>query len=261
MASIRRDSLSEQVAEALRARIVNGEWSIGEKLEGEAKLAADLGVGRSTIREAIRALAAVGVLESRQGLGVYVRSIEAPRNWEDLLESAAITDVIDARIAIESDGARLAAQRRTPADLKLLEHALDIRNDVDPDDLTAHVRADHKFHHTVLMAAHSPVLLELFTVCMPRSEAGMVSLLVKLRDARPPVDADRHAHHHLYEAISQGDEILAEQVSRTHLEGLRSLWTLHTELPTTTDSAAVPARGSEGGADAPATERPPHGSS
>lgn len=68
---VERRLLTDQAAELLRARIVSGEWEVGAKLPGETTLAAQLGIGRSTIREAVRTLAGLGMLESRQGAGVY----------------------------------------------------------------------------------------------------------------------------------------------------------------------------------------------
>lgn len=69
MARVSRLSLADQAAEALLERVRSGEWSLGEKLPGETTLAPQLGVGRSTAREAIRQLAGRGVLTSRQGQG------------------------------------------------------------------------------------------------------------------------------------------------------------------------------------------------
>lgn len=66
---VERRLLTDQAAELLRARIVSGEWEVGAKLPGETTLAAQLGIGRSTIREAVRTLAGLGMLESRQAPG------------------------------------------------------------------------------------------------------------------------------------------------------------------------------------------------
>ena len=64
---VERRLLTDQAAELLRARIVGGEWAVGDKLPGETTLAAELGIGRSTIREAVRTLAGLGMLESASG--------------------------------------------------------------------------------------------------------------------------------------------------------------------------------------------------
>ncbi|NUR24906.1 MAG: GntR family transcriptional regulator, partial [Catenulispora sp.] len=70
--SIQPSPLVEQAAAQLREQIVGGAWPVGTRLPGETTLAASLGVGRSTVREAIRALAGEGLLQPRQGAGVFV---------------------------------------------------------------------------------------------------------------------------------------------------------------------------------------------
>src|SRR3954464_12574462 len=111
---IRRHPLAEQAAEELLRRIGSGEWTLGEKLPGETTLAAQLGVGRSTLREAIRELSGKGILDTRQGSGVFVTALDVPENRDAVLRKASIVSVIEARIAIEAEAAGLAAERRTP---------------------------------------------------------------------------------------------------------------------------------------------------
>ena len=78
LTELRRSPLVEQAIQRLREQITSGAWPIGARLPSEATLAAELGVGRSTIREAIRALASTGMVESRQGAGTFVRAAAAP---------------------------------------------------------------------------------------------------------------------------------------------------------------------------------------
>src|SRR5690606_20002004 len=95
---VRRHPLAEQAAELLLARIRGGEWPLGHRLPGETTLAAQLGVGRSTVREAIRELAGKGVLASRQGAGVFVTALDVSEEWDIVLRRATIASVIEARI-------------------------------------------------------------------------------------------------------------------------------------------------------------------
>ncbi|MGV7903966.1 FadR/GntR family transcriptional regulator, partial [Mycobacterium kansasii] len=94
---LRRTSLADQAADALLARVRSGEWAVGDKLPGETTLAPQLGVGRSTVREAIRRLAGIGVLATRQGAGVFVTRLDAPSGLDVLLDGAAIDAVLEAR--------------------------------------------------------------------------------------------------------------------------------------------------------------------
>ncbi|MFT4212989.1 MAG: GntR family transcriptional regulator, partial [Microbacterium sp.] len=124
MTQMLRTPLAEQAASALLDRIRAREWALGARLPGETTLGPQLGVGRSTVREAIRLLAGRGVLQTRQGAGVFLVALDAVEDWDAVLRRAGIVSVIEARIAIETEAAALAAARRTPADLRAIRRAL-----------------------------------------------------------------------------------------------------------------------------------------
>lgn len=218
MAQVQRHPLAAQAAEVLLARIRAGEWELGHKLPGETTLAAQLGVGRSTLREAIRELSGKGVLESRQGAGVFVTSTDPAEDWDTVLRRADIVTVIEARIAIEAEAASLAARRRTPADLRAMLRALSARTEAGTID--ALVDADTAFHRTVISAAHNDVLLEMFNAFVPRSRRAMIDMLT-LRPMRDP-GADHDAHEHLYDAIRARNAEAAAVTSRVHLTALKA---------------------------------------
>lgn len=218
MAQVRREPLADQAAGLLLERIRSGEWMLGEKLPGETTLAPQLGVGRSTVREAIRQLAGRGVLASRQGAGVFVTALDAPEDWDAVLRKAGIVAVIEARIAIETEAAALAAERRTPADLRAIRRALADRA-AQRADIESHVDADTAFHRTVVAAAHNPVLLDLFDSFTPRLRAAMIEMLRIRREFGD--DADHDAHAEQAEAIAARDAVGAAERSRAHLLTLR----------------------------------------
>lgn len=222
MAQVQRSSLADQAADVLLARIRAGEWELGAKLPGETTLAMQLGVGRSTAREAIRQLAGLGVLSSRQGAGVFVTALDARDDWDLVLRRSDILAVIEARTAIEAESAELAATRRTPADLRAIRRALDGRG-VHRDDIAAHVDADTAFHRAVVAAAGNPILLELFDGFTPRIRPAMIEML-RLRGAFGSDDfsgSQDHGHHiDLAQAITDRDASRAAALSRAHLRSL-----------------------------------------
>ena len=172
MSTLRREPLAEQAAEVLLERIRGGEWEVGQKLPGETTLAPQLGVGRSTIREAIRQLAGSGVLATRQGAGVFVTALDVPEGLDAMLRRADIETVIEARIAIEVEASALAAKRRTTADLHEMRRAADAR-DAQCASIEAHVDADTALHRSIVVAAHNEILTELFDGFAPRSRKAM----------------------------------------------------------------------------------------
>ncbi|MGW0247358.1 FadR/GntR family transcriptional regulator [Nocardia goodfellowii] len=219
VAQVRRHPLAAQTAELLLARIRGGEWPLGHRLPGETTLAAQLGVGRSTLREAIRELAGKGVLDSRQGAGVFVTALDVTDDWDVVLRRATIAAVIEARIAIEAEAAALAAQRRTPADLRAIRRALAARA-VHGLSIDAHVDADMAFHRTVIVAAHNDVLTQLFDSFLPRLRVAMIDML-KIRPV-PSESADHEAHIRLTDAIAHRNPSAAAEFSRTHLTQLKA---------------------------------------
>ncbi|MGW2183292.1 FadR/GntR family transcriptional regulator [Streptomyces sp. NPDC001732] len=220
MTTVRRESLAEQAAKILLARIRDGEWVIGGKLPGETTLAPQLGVGRSTAREAIRILAGRGILATRQGAGVFVIAADIPENWDEILQRADIAAVIEARTAIETEAATLASERHTSAELTDLRRALDTRA-LHHADLDEHVETDMAFHRGILIAAHSPVLLELFDSFAPRSRQAMTDML-RLRGHHGD-EADQGTHERIYEAIASRDAEAAARFTRAHLHALKEL--------------------------------------
>lgn len=218
MEHVQRASLADQAADLLLARIRAGEWGLGAKLPGETTLAPQLGVGRSTLREAIRQLAGRGVLQTRQGAGVFVTALDLDEDWDLLLRRAGVTAVIEARLAIETEASALAAERRTPADLRALRKALAVRDD-HRSEIETHVDADLAFHRAVLAASHNEVLAGLFDHVVPRLRATMIDML-RIRN-RFGSDDDQDVHARVLDAIRTRDAESARSLSRSHLLSLQ----------------------------------------
>ena len=219
MTRVKRAPLADQAAEILLDRIRSGEWGLGEKLPGETSLAPQLGVGRSTVREAIRQLVGRGVLTTRQGSGVFVTALDAPEDWDAILTRSGIVAVIEARIAIESEAAALAAERRTPADLRAITRALALRGE-HRTQIDAYVDTDTAFHRAIVAAAHNPILLEVFDTFTPRLRAAMIDLL-RIRGDHGS-DPDQITHDELLGAIARRDAAAAAALSRAHLSSLKA---------------------------------------
>lgn len=212
MTSLGRESLGELAAAELRAQLAAGAWPVGTRLPAETVLAEQLGVGRSTVREAVRVLVAAGQLETRQGSGTYVLAVQPPPEWEPRVRRADILDVYEVREALEVQAARLAAERRTPEDLDAIDRLLDEREAaraagaVEP-----FVDADLAFHGAIVAAAHNPLLGEMFTSFLGVLRAALVTVVHEVViDEADAVDA----HRALADAIRAGDPDAA--VAATH---------------------------------------------
>ncbi|MFI0960570.1 FadR/GntR family transcriptional regulator [Streptomyces sp. NPDC021080] len=218
LGALRPSPLVEQATTHLREQITSGEWAVGTKLPGETTLAKALGVGRSTVREALRALAGAGLVQARQGSGVFVIATTPKEDWSARLRQAAITDVYEVRMLLEVEAAQLAAQRRTEDDITALHAALAGRRAAANAGDTEFVEADIALHRAVVAAAHNPVLTNLFTEFVPVLQHRLLDLveLLGLRSDDPdPGDA---GHTDLVNAVVRGD---AEAAGRTLRDELR----------------------------------------
>ncbi|MEU6664353.1 FCD domain-containing protein [Streptomyces sp. NPDC046821] len=217
LGALRPNSLADQAAQRLREEISSGTWPVGSKLPGETSLAKSLGVGRSTVREALRELATAGLVQARQGAGVFVTGTEVRGDWPTRLRTAAITEVYEVRMMIEVEAARLAARRRTAEDLSALDAALAQRREAAAAGDAEFVDADIRLHGAVVAAAGNGLAMTLFEDFTPSLRRGLIDLL-SLTGLRS--DAPRHgedAHAALVEAIRDRDADAAGRVLRTEL--------------------------------------------
>ncbi|MBD0708695.1 MULTISPECIES: FadR/GntR family transcriptional regulator [unclassified Streptomyces] len=224
LGALRPSPLVEQAAERLREQIVRGHWPVGTKLPGETTLAGQLGVGRSTVREALRALAGAGLVRPRQGSGVFVIATRLAEDWPTRLRAAAVTDVYEVRTLVEVEAARLAALRRTDEDIAVMEAALAVRRAAgDGDDDAVFVDADIALHTALVTAARNPVLTDLFTQFLPVLRQGLINLLDLLALRATDPHHGEASHTALVRAVTAGDAEEAARLARTELEATLAL--------------------------------------
>ncbi|MGW0961364.1 FadR/GntR family transcriptional regulator [Streptomyces gelaticus] len=207
----RASTLAAQVADQLREQLASGRWPVGTRIPGEQELAETLQVSRNTIREALRALVHLGLLEARVGDGTYVRvtsELEAV-----LLRRAAATaptDVLELRAVLEEHAAGLAAERRSESDTARLQELLAAARESNRSGSMAQVAAaDVAFHLAVVQASGNELLVELYEYL----GSALSALLTVL-----PWDDDvaaKHDHWHsaLVEAISAGDVVASRHAA------------------------------------------------
>ena len=163
LATTRRTGLVDQVIGQLRDAIAQCEWPIGQRIPTEAALAESLGVGRNTVREAVRALAHSGLLEVRQGDGTYVRATSEVSCATRRLCGSELREVLGVRRSLEVEAARLAATVRTEEELATITELLDQRDEAyRVEDIETFVRVDTEFHLAVVRAGHNALLTELY---------------------------------------------------------------------------------------------------
>jgi len=213
--STERTALVPQVIEQLQTQITSGEWAVGTRIPPEPDLAAQLGVGRNTLREAVLALVHAGLLERRQGSGTFVvGSRELASAVARRVADAQLAEVLEVRRALEVEAARSAARRRTDHDLAELDAALEAREVAWANgEVDEFVAADVELHQRIVAAAHNRILAELY---LDFSAALRTSITIAIGDDLTP---DRYVDHsRLVEAIRGGDPEQAALEAAAFLE-------------------------------------------
>ncbi|MEV0396677.1 FadR/GntR family transcriptional regulator [Polymorphospora rubra] len=219
-----RQTLVRQVIDQLNEQVTSGAWPLGSKIPTEPQLVASLGVGRNTVREAVRALVHAGVLECRQGSGTYVTSTDelsgvvarrlAPTEAPEVVRATRAVEAVEVRRAFEVEAARLAALRRTPEDLAALDAALAAREAAwESGRLAVFVAADAELHTTIVAAAHNSMLADLYASFGTAMRATLTEAI------GPELHPDRYVDHSaLVEAIRAGDTERATREAGAFLE-------------------------------------------
>lgn len=162
LAPIARATIADQIVERITAFILDAKLRPGDKLPSERDLMVQLGVGRSSLREAIKTLSAIGIVDVQIGDGMYVSGgqtavLTKPLAWGLLLGDHSTREVIEARRAVEVELSGLAATRLTPDDLAAIG-ALWATMRANDDNAESFTEADQAFHLAIAKAARNSVL-------------------------------------------------------------------------------------------------------
>lgn len=216
---------SAQVVDLLGYRIVSGALAPGALLPTEAELATQVGISRPSLREGLRALAQKGLVEGRTRRGTTVNERD---QWnvldEDVLrwlsvappDPAFFMDLLDVRMIVEPNAARLAAARASPAQIVAIEAAYRGMERSSPHDMEACCKHDLELHELIITATGNAMLIRF-------AAAIRTALLTCVRIAS--VGRERSHEHSLSEhravvlAIQRRDSAAAEQAMRTLLAG------------------------------------------
>src|SRR5215469_17951657 len=209
-----RRRLYEQLAARLLDYVEITGLSVGDRLPSERDLARALQVSRASVRQATVALEVRGTLEVRHGDGIYLRARPSGHDLGELMRRRLqLPDVLDAREALETQLAALAAVRRTDADVEAMKSALDeMAADIAGGGLGED--GDRLFHEAVTSAAQSPLLAGFMAVLAPAIAESRRSSLGE--PGRPP--RSLASHRRIAEAIAAGDESRARLAMRRHLK-------------------------------------------
>lgn len=214
------ERLSAQVAQRIETEIREGRFSPGEKLPTEAKLVDLFKVSRTVVREALSRLKSIGLVESRQGSGVFVHPQVAfePLNFDPRLAASreAVLQIVEVRRALEAECAQLAASQRGPSDVLNLQQALKAL-DLAVAQGKDGVEEDVLFHQAIAKAAGNPFLID--TLDFLAQFLRGATQVTRANEARHAdfAQAVKQEHHAILQAIVAGDAKQAHSMATRHM--------------------------------------------
>jgi DNA-binding FadR family transcriptional regulator len=214
--TITRKSLADEVADRLRKLITSGDYNVGDKLPTEPRLMEQFGVGRSSIREAVRILANAGIVRVQQGMGTFVASLTGSADLlSGQLQRARFEDVNEVRLLLEEKIVEKAVRLRTEADIAQMRKFVTLRQTyAQAGDLENCIQADIDFHTAIAEAAQNPIMTELYQLVAKHVK---VSFLQRHKDVSA-FTLSQELHENLLQAIIDQDYqqalTLAQNIAR-----------------------------------------------
>ncbi|MEJ8812859.1 transcriptional regulator GlcC [Variovorax ureilyticus] len=221
--------LETQIADAVAGRIerliADGELKPGQAIPSERRLTVKLGVSRSALREGLKVLRTRGIIATTQGRGSFVAVLTKqplPTPMMHLLGSQPRTlyDIFEVREMLESESARLAALRGTPADFALISRRYEEMREANERKIGESMQAQHDyaFHLAISQASHNPVLVHMLSSVTELLLSSVFASVNNLycREAEKRVIDKQHAR--LYKAVIERQSEQARKVASEHID-------------------------------------------
>ena len=211
-----RTSLSDDIVRQITDLISRGALRPGDRLPSERELCKQFGVGRTSLREALRSLIVMGILDVRLGEGTFVsdsrdKYLEKTLEWGLLLDPKVVEDLIETRVMLESQNAFLAAQRATAEDLEKIEQA--IRGMEESLHSTKnYLEFDLKFHLAIARATRNKILYQLLSMTR-----GYLQEWIKKALSRRQAELSLREHEEILKALRSSNPEQARSAMTAHI--------------------------------------------
>jgi DNA-binding FadR family transcriptional regulator len=222
---IEKTTIAQNIVQQLIDLIMNGTIGHGEKLPSEKQLMELFGVGRSSLREAIRALVTLGLIEVRVPEGTFVKETFGDFFTKHLglmsrISFDNIVELIEARLAIEADIAELAAKKATGEDVDKLEEALSLMKQANQDgDNERFLQADLKFHFILAEVGRNSFMLHVMTILRDVCREWIKNV-IQLESSK---EVAIQQHEKVFEAVRRNDAENARIAMKEHLQTVSEL--------------------------------------
>jgi GntR family transcriptional regulator, transcriptional repressor for pyruvate dehydrogenase complex len=217
-----RTTLATDICKRLISHLVRGDWAEGDRIPSERELGNRLGVGRTSLREALKALEIMGLIETRVGEGTFACAktefLSRPLLWAIGSAQTDLRELIEARWFLEVELAALAAERATEENLNVLRGHL-TQMEISKDNPSMFLEADLGFHLAVAQAAHNRILLK--AVQLIRNL--MLQWMAKTIRFSGTTSLASGQHAAIFRAIEEKNPTAARKVMGEHLDSMAKL--------------------------------------
>ncbi|MWC29269.1 FadR/GntR family transcriptional regulator [Paenibacillus sp. MMS18-CY102] len=224
----------EEIAEQIRTLIESGKLKVGDKLPSTKEMSERFGVGRSTMREALSGLKAMGLIEIRQGGGCTVVRTQPLAESSGLtptptlLDGTSLLELLEARQSLEVSYAAIAASKRSESDVEqlrlIIAHMVEAAGDEE-----AGEKLDVAFHQAIAHATGNSVMMRLFETIMQQTETAIRAVRrIEMYTNKSVADQLLCEHNIICEAIAAGDGELAASAMQEHLQHVARIVSKHT---------------------------------
>lgn len=225
-----RRQLADVVAERIEQLILDGVLKMGQALPSERRLCDRLGISRSALREGLRVLRGRGIIDTAHGKGSYVAQLSSSSDTSPLMhlfsaQPRTLYDLLEVRVLLEAESARLAALRGTQADFILLgrrySEMIAAHDQLESLDPREHARRDHAFHLAICEASHNPVLVHTLRSLTDLLLNTVYASVNNLYHRPPRMKQIGRQHARLYHAVINRLPDQAQRAARDHIHGIR----------------------------------------
>jgi GntR family transcriptional repressor for pyruvate dehydrogenase complex len=217
----------DQVIEQIKNKIKNGEIKKGDKLPSEREMSESLGVSRASIREALRALEVIGLIESRQGAGNYIKtnfnnSLFEPLSVMFMLQESSIEEMYDLRETLELQCARLSAKNIENNELELLTAILDRMYMAENEEESLEI--DVKFHYLIAKTSRNILLINVLEVISQLMDEFIKKSRMQILHKGNTRENLLEIHENLVRALKSRDEVKAYNAMEEHFALIRKAY-------------------------------------
>ncbi len=215
---VKKSRLSSEVIDQISQSILKGDYKPGHKLPPEREIANQLGVSRTVVREALRSLEIMGLVESQVGGGTYVKEYTAEHVLDPIAnyfssDDCFVDEIVETRLLLEPEMVKLAAQRATEEDIIAIENSIKQMEDELASGLSA-INGDTAFHFASASAAHNSAILKILSVIADLLHYNMKASL----QAFPDQGTTIQGHKRILQALKDKNPDLAKRYMIEHLE-------------------------------------------